>query len=61
MKKLYFRFIRYRIEKMEIEKAAVYVAKSKLCKLQKIKLLMDKGLNMAESEAAILTAEYFLE
>ena len=52
---LYMRYIEFRIKKMDVERA-LYVAKTKLSKAQKMQLLMDKGLTKAEAEAAILTA-----
>lgn len=53
---LYMRYIEFRIKKMNVERASLYVAKTKLSKAQKMQLLMDKGLTKAEAEAAILTA-----
>ena len=53
---LYMRYIEFRIKKMDVERASLYVAKTKLSKAQKMQLLMDKGLTKAEAEAAILTA-----
>jgi len=54
--KILFLFAEYRIKKLSVEKASLYVAKTKLSKAQKMQLLMDKGLTKAEAEAAILTA-----
>lgn len=53
---LYMRYIEFRIKKMDVKRASLYVAKSKLSKAQKMQFLMDKGLTKAEAEAAIFTA-----
>lgn len=53
---LYMRYIEFRIKKMDVKRASLYVVKTKLSKAQKMQLLMDKGLTKAEAEAAILTA-----
>lgn len=53
---LYMRYIEFKIKRMNVKRASLYVAKSKLSKAQKMQLLMDKGLTKAEAEAAILTA-----
>lgn len=57
---LYMRYIEFRIKRMNVERASLYVAKSKLSKAQKMQLLMDKGLTKVEAEAAILTAVSYL-
>ena len=54
--KILFLFAEYKIRKLSMEEASLYVAKTKLSKAQKMQLLMDKGLTKAEAEAAILTA-----
>jgi len=56
MNNLYLWLCEFRIRRMDAERAALYLAKTNLSKAQKMQLLMDKGLNKAESEAAILTA-----
>lgn len=56
--KILFLFAEYRIKKLSMEEASLYVTKTKLSKAQKMQLLMDKGLTKAEAEAAILTALY---
>lgn len=53
---LYMRYIEFKIKRMNVKRASLYVAKTKLSKAQKMQLLMDKGLTKAEAEAAILTA-----
>lgn len=53
---LYMRYIEFRIKKMDVKRASLYVAKTKLSKAQKMQLLMDKGLTKAEAEVAVLTA-----
>lgn len=51
-----YRYIYFRIKRMNVVRASLYVVKTKLSKAQKMQLLMDKGLTKAEAEAAILTA-----
>ena len=51
-----YRYVYFRIKRMNVVRASLYVAKTKLSKAQKMQLLMDKGLTKAEAEAAILTA-----
>jgi len=52
---------RLNIDNLDIKRLVAYLAKSKVSNDNKMKILMDKGLNVAESEAAILTAEYYLD
>ena len=51
---------RLNIDNLDIKRLVAYLAKSKVSNDNKMKILMDKGLNVAESEAAILTAERIL-
>lgn len=50
MNTLYFRYIEYRIKKMNAEQASRYLVKSKLSKAQKRQLLMDKGVSQGEAD-----------
>lgn len=56
MNDLYYRYIDYRIKNMDVECAALYLSNTNLSKVQKMRLLMNKGLNAAEAEATFLTA-----
>lgn len=57
MNTLYFKYIEYRIRRMDAEQACLYLANSKLSKAQQMQLLMNMGLSKAEAESAYLTAK----
>lgn len=50
MNTLYFKYIEYRIRRMDAEQASRYLVKSKLSKAQKMQLLMDKGVSQDEAD-----------